>query len=61
MIFFFFFQYDYSNPGIDMLSYAVTAALQNTAHTDIRSLLQARIMQPLGIDDDEWMQALLGE
>lgn len=44
----------YSNPGMAMLSYAVTAAISETAHPDIRSLLRSRIMEPLGIREDEW-------
>jgi len=47
-------RYAYSNTGIGMLSYAVTAALKETSQKDIRSLLRARIMQPLGIGDAEW-------
>jgi CubicO group peptidase (beta-lactamase class C family) len=47
-------EYHYSNPGMAMLSYAVTKSLQGTAYTDIRSLLRERIMRPIGIPDDEW-------
>ena len=44
----------YSNPGIGMLTYAVTAALENAPHKDIRALLRERIMRPIGVDDAEW-------
>ncbi len=43
-------QYAYSNPGMAMLSYCVTAAMGQ----DIRTLLRDRVMRPLGIPDMEW-------
>ena len=43
-------QYAYSNPGMAMLSYCVTAAMGR----DIRTLLRERVMEPLGIADDAW-------
>lgn len=46
--------FEYSNPGMAMLSYTVTAALQDSSHKDIRTLLQERIMRPIGVNDDEW-------
>ncbi len=47
-------QVQYSNPGIAMLSYAVTAALQKSQQKDLRSLLRERVMRPLGVPDSEW-------
>ncbi|NKB65635.1 MAG: serine hydrolase [Candidatus Latescibacteria bacterium] len=47
-------QYTYSNPGIGLLTYAVTASLQGTAWPDVRSLLAQRLMEPLGLGPDEW-------
>jgi len=47
-------QYAYSNPGMALLSYAVTAALKGTKHTDIRTLLRQRIMRPIGVKDRDW-------
>jgi CubicO group peptidase (beta-lactamase class C family) len=44
----------YSNPGIAMLGYAVTAALKGESQKDIRSLLRERVMQPIGVADEEW-------
>ena len=44
----------YSNPGSAMLAYAITAALQGSAHEDFRTLLRERIFQPIGIEDDGW-------
>ena len=44
----------YSNPGIAMLGYAVTAALKGRPQEDIRSLLRERVMKPIGVPDDEW-------
>lgn len=47
-------KYAYSNPGMAMLSYSVTAGLRGTKYTDIRTFLRERIMRPIGVDDDEW-------
>ena len=44
----------YSNPGIAMLSYVVTAAIKDGPHKDIRTLLRERVMRPIGAPDDEW-------
>ena len=41
--------YEYSNPGMAMLAYCVTAALQGTGHKDIRTLLHDRVFEPIGI------------
>ncbi|MFH1718562.1 MAG: serine hydrolase [Planctomycetota bacterium] len=47
-------KYAYSNPGMAMLSYAVTASLRGTKHTDVRTLLWERIMRPIGVQDNDW-------
>jgi CubicO group peptidase (beta-lactamase class C family) len=44
----------YSNPGIGMLTYCVTAAMKGSSHKDIRSLLRDRVMRPIGVKDAEW-------
>lgn len=44
----------YSNPGIGMLGYAITAALKDSPHKDIRTLLRDRVMRPIGVPDGEW-------
>jgi CubicO group peptidase (beta-lactamase class C family) len=44
----------YSNPGIAMLTYAVTAAIQGSRWPDIRTLLRDRVMRPIGAADEEW-------
>jgi CubicO group peptidase (beta-lactamase class C family) len=44
----------YSNPGMAMLSYCLTASLQGAPQTDLRSLLKARIMDPIGVSQKEW-------
>ncbi len=44
----------YSNPGIAMLCYGMTAALKGEPQKDIRSLLRDRLMRPIGVADDEW-------
>ncbi len=51
-------KFQYSNPGIALLGYAVTASLKNARdenlRTDLRSLLQDNVMRPIGIEDGEW-------
>lgn len=47
-------RYLYSNPGIAMLTYCVTAARRDRPHPDVHSLLKSRIMDPLGIPENEW-------
>jgi hypothetical protein len=44
----------YSNPGMAMLGYVVTAALKDAPQKDIRSLLRDRVMQPIGVADAKW-------
>lgn len=44
----------YSNPGMGMLAYCVTAALQGTPEQDLRTLLTRRLMEPLGVPPGEW-------
>jgi len=44
----------YSNPGIAALGYSVTASIKGTTQSDIRSLLQKRIMEPIGVPASEW-------
>lgn len=47
-------QMRYSNPGIAMLTWCVTAALRNAPQKDIRSLLRDRVMRPIGVPDADW-------
>ncbi|OAI56580.1 hypothetical protein AYO47_08895 [Planctomyces sp. SCGC AG-212-M04] len=47
-------KYQYSNPGIGMLTYTVTAAIKETPIKDVRTLLRERIMRPIGAADSEW-------
>ena len=44
----------YSNPGIGLMTYCVTAAIQGTDHQDIRGLLKERVMKPIGVPAAEW-------
>jgi CubicO group peptidase (beta-lactamase class C family) len=46
--------YQYSNPGMAMLSYAITASYTGTKYKDIRTLLWERIYKPIGINEKEW-------
>jgi CubicO group peptidase (beta-lactamase class C family)/cephalosporin-C deacetylase-like acetyl esterase len=46
--------FQYSNPGIAMLSYAITAALRDAPEKDLRTLLRDRIMRPIGAPNGEW-------
>ena len=44
----------YSNPGIAMLTYCVTASLRDSPLKDVRTLLRVRIMRPIGVPDEQW-------
>ena len=44
----------YSNPGIGMMTYCVTAAIRDSENRDIRTLLRERVMRPIGVPDAEW-------
>src|SRR5690606_20386823 len=45
--------YAYSNPGIGMLTYAVTASLKETRYRDIRTYLKERVYEPIGIEGED--------
>jgi hypothetical protein len=47
-------KFQYSNPGIGMMTYAVTVALRDAPHKDVRTLLRERIMRPIGVPDGQW-------
>jgi CubicO group peptidase (beta-lactamase class C family) len=47
-------QLHYSNPGIALLTCAVTAALKGGPHRDVRALLRERVLRPIGVEDSEW-------
>ncbi len=47
-------KFQYSNPGIAMLTYAVTASLAGASERDIRTLLADRVMRAIGVPDAEW-------
>jgi CubicO group peptidase (beta-lactamase class C family) len=47
-------EFHYSNPGMAMLSYVVTSSYRGARYSSIRDLLRERIMEPIGIRDDEW-------
>lgn len=46
--------YHYSNPGMAMLAYSVTASYHGTKYNNIRTLLKERVYEPIGIKDNEW-------
>ena len=46
--------FEYSNPGMALLSYAITAALGDSPQRDVRTLLRERVMRPIGAQDSEW-------
>jgi CubicO group peptidase (beta-lactamase class C family) len=46
--------FEYSNPGMALLGWAITSALQNGPQKDIRMLLRERIMVPIGVRDSDW-------
>ena len=45
----------YSNPGIGMLNYAVTVAIKDAEHNDIRSYLWERLLKKMGVPKEEWI------
>jgi CubicO group peptidase (beta-lactamase class C family) len=47
-------RFAYSNPGIAMLGYALTAALRKAPEKDLRTLLRERVMRPIGVADEDW-------
>ncbi len=47
-------RYAYSNPGMAMLAYAVTAAFRDSEWPDLRTLLRERVMRRIGVDDRAW-------
>ena len=46
--------FQYSNPGIGMLNYAVTVAIKDTEHNDIRTYLWERLLKKMNIPQREW-------
>jgi CubicO group peptidase (beta-lactamase class C family) len=46
--------FQYSNPGMAMLAYAITAALKDAPEKDLRTLLRERVMRPIGVPDSDW-------
>jgi len=44
----------YSNPGMAMLAYAVTAGISPGEEKDLKGLLRERVMKPIGVADKEW-------
>lgn len=45
---------DYSNPGINCLSYIISKVLKETDQPDLKKLLKERIMEPLDIPESDW-------
>jgi CubicO group peptidase (beta-lactamase class C family) len=46
--------FQYSNPGMAMIAYSLTAALKDAPQHDLRTLLRDRVMRPIGVPDNEW-------
>jgi len=46
--------FQYSNPGLGMLGYAITSALKDREQKDLRTLLRERVMRPIGVPEKEW-------
>jgi len=44
----------YSNPGIGMMNYAVTVAIKDGEHKDIRTYLWERLIKKMGVPREEW-------
>src|SRR6476646_7532256 len=47
-------KFEYSNTGIAILTYCLTAALKDAPEKDVRTLLRDRVMRPMGVEDSEW-------
>ena len=47
-------RFQYSNPGIAMLTYAIAAARRSAGTSDVRALLRERVMRRIGVADDDW-------
>ncbi|MFO0960385.1 MAG: serine hydrolase domain-containing protein [Isosphaeraceae bacterium] len=47
-------RFRYSNPGMAMLAYALTAGLREGPDGDLRALLKHRILEPIGVPEREW-------
>ena len=47
-------RYEYSNLGMAMLSYCISASLRGAPEPDVKNLITERVMKPLGIPDNEW-------
>ncbi len=47
-------KFQYSNPGIETMTYCVTAAIRDGEHKDARTLLRERLLRPIGVPDAEW-------
>src|SRR5690349_7803710 len=46
--------FEYSNPGMAILAYAVTASLRGAPQTDIQALLRERVLGPIGVPEEDW-------
>lgn len=46
-------RFNYSNPGVGMLTYAITGALKGTSYSNIRDLLWKTVYGPLDIEENE--------
>ena len=53
-------RFQYSSTGYYPLSYVLTASLEKVPESDIRKLLQNRIMSPLGIPNSAWQLDFAG-
>ena len=47
-------KFAYSNTGFAALAYAITASLRGAPQPDIRSLLKQRVMDPIGVPEQDW-------
>jgi CubicO group peptidase (beta-lactamase class C family) len=44
----------YSNPGIALMTYCVTAAMRDAPQKDVLTLLRDHVMRPIGVPDAQW-------
>jgi hypothetical protein len=45
---------EYSNPGLGMMTWCVTAALRSAPLKDVRTLLREGVLRRIGVRDSEW-------
>lgn len=53
-------KFHYSNPGMAMLAYCISAAYRDAPEPDVKRLLRDMVMRAIGVSDNEWQIAGYG-